>query len=377
MKLIYYSIKLNHHQVYVADELFALLGSDFVFVELKNINENKGCLEDYRSRPYLLCSWVSETSFKKAMNLALNADVCIFGGTESLPFMKSRMERDLLSFYMSERWLKRGIYNIISPNLLKVYIDYWYRGWNQKPMYSLCCSAFAKNDFKRLKIFGGKCFKWGYFSKANKHNCETSEFREKINRTNIMWCGRFLSWKHPELVILLAVRLKKNGYNVNINMYGDGPCLDVVKKLISQENVSDMVTLNGSFSNDKIIAAMRHHDIFLFTSDKNEGWGVVANEAMSNNCCIVASDEIGSIPYLVKPGRNGMVFRSNSISSLYEQVKFLLDNPIERKRIANRGRETMVKFWNPANAAKSLLTLIEDIKAGRESSIAEGPGSKA
>ena len=117
--------------------------------------------------------------------------------------------------------------------------------------------------------------------------------------------------------------------------------------------------------------------IFLFTSDRQEGWGAVANEAMSNGCVIVGSNKIGAVPYLVKNGVTGMIFRSCDLDSLYEQVKYLLDNPNVRKQIAKAGRESMVKLWCPANAAKSLLQLIEDIQAGHETSIIEGPCSKA
>ena len=52
--------------------------------------------------------------------------------------------------------------------------------------------------------------------------------------------------------------------------------------------------------NAKILQEMRKHEIFLFTSDRNEGWGAVSNESMSNGCMLVGSDGIGSIPFLVK-----------------------------------------------------------------------------
>ena len=33
MKLVFYSLILNHHQVYVADEFYNILGDDYAFVE--------------------------------------------------------------------------------------------------------------------------------------------------------------------------------------------------------------------------------------------------------------------------------------------------------------------------------------------------------
>lgn len=141
--------------------------------------------------------------------------------------------------------------------------------------------------------------------------------------------------------------------------------------------VVDVVSFKGNMPNDEILCAMRQHDIFLFTSDKNEGWGAVANEAMSNGCAIVGSDAIGSIPFLVKDGENGYTFKSRNLDSLCEKVEDLLDNPTKRKQFAINAYRTMCDVWSPKNAAKNFLQLVTDIQNGAEVSIENGPCSKA
>lgn len=42
---------------------------------------------------------------------------------------------------------------------------------------------------------------------------------------------------------------------------------------------------------------MEKADIYLFTSDFNEGWGAVLNESMNSGCAVVASHAIGSVPF--------------------------------------------------------------------------------
>lgn len=150
MKLAFYSIVLNHHQACIADEFYKLLGSDYVFVETIKCNDSKGAVEDYSNRPYLLKAWESEECWQKAMNIANTADVCVFGGNESIPFEISRMKRNLLSFDMGERMLKRGWINLISPHLLKKQFVYLRYGWAKKNLYKLCCSAFSKEDLYKL-----------------------------------------------------------------------------------------------------------------------------------------------------------------------------------------------------------------------------------
>jgi glycosyltransferase involved in cell wall biosynthesis len=375
MKLVFYSLVLNHHQVYIADEFYRLLGDDYTFVETAKCMDNKGVRGDYSARPYLVRSWESKKAYEKAMSLALNAEVCVFSGYEALPFEKARMKKGLFSFDMGERMLKRGWLNLASPRILKMVLSYHLGGWSKKPLYKLCCGAFVACDQYKLKSFKGKCYKWGYFIKVKEH--ERFKLNASDDSVSLMWCARFLKLKHPEMAVKLAKRLKDDGNNFHLDMYGDGEMKPTIQKLIDDFGLTDRICLKGIVPNEQIQKAMANHDIFLFTSDEEEGWGAVANEAMSNKCCLVGSDKIGAVPYLVKDGFNGMVFKSKSADSLYHQVMYLLDHSAERRMMAEQGYQDIVSLWSPKHAAESLLTLIKDIQNGQLSSIQEGPCSQA
>ena len=124
MELVFYSIILNNHQANVADELWELTEHSYCFVELANLqgDHRKGDTHDYSDRPYLLRAWKSKEAYSKAMNLACSAQCCVFSGVQALPFQKERMKRGMFSFDMSERWLKRGIINLFSPAILKMFL---------------------------------------------------------------------------------------------------------------------------------------------------------------------------------------------------------------------------------------------------------------
>lgn len=384
MRLVFYSNYLNIHQVYLMDEFYELLGDDFRFVSTlpRDEKELKGG-NDYSIRPYCILAGESDKACKKALQLARQAETCVFGACSQMYAVeRAKNNPKGLSFEVGERWLKRGWLNVFSPNLIKWYINYiWY--YRKNNFYKLCMSAFAAQDDEKLFAYRGRHYKWGYFTEV------PLEIIGKLNETinmkletgecpvRLMWCARFLLLKHPELVIKLAARLKKDGYNVAIDMYGEGVELNKSKRLCDCLNVSDIVTFNGNVPNTEILQAMRQHDIFLFTSDRHEGWGAVLNEAMSNCCTVVASDEIGSAPFLIKDGKNGLLFQSGKVDSLYEKVVYLLKHPVLRQQMAGQGYKDMLRLWNPKHAAESLVWLIEDIRAGRETSILEGPCSTA
>lgn len=391
MKIVTYSVVLNLHQAPVADELWELTGHEFVFVELINLGDAKGGREDYSQRPYLLRAWESNETHAKAMELAKTAECCIFSGVESLPYQKERMKLGLFSFEMGERWLKHGWKSLASPRLLKWLYAYYMGGWKHKPLYKLCMSAFAAQDHYRMKTFIGKAYKWGYFTVVDRNfDVEASTMDISTPEiTPLMWCSRFLVLKHPELPILMAKKLREKGYHFILDMYGDGEKIGMSKKLIHDLKLDGVVSLKGSMPNTEVLQAMRSHDIFLFTSDRYEGWGAVANESMANGCVLVASNAIGSAPYLIEDGDNGFTFNSASpstsfdnpdwevVDELAEKVEWLLNHRKQMHEMQEKAVCTMQTLWNPHNAVQNLLHLIDELKHGRETSILYGPCSKA
>lgn len=367
---------LNHHQVLVADEMYKLLGDDFHFVAtfVRDPSQLKGGV-DYSARPYCLLAAEGDDAAVEAHRLNRESDVCVFGAG-NLNWVKERADTDKLSFEVSERWLKKGWRNVFSPRLIK----WWLLYQNQlkhKPFYRLCCSAFTAGDDVKLGCYRGRHYKWGYFTKVGDFSVEAPKGVSTPGSATILWCARFLVLKHPELAVKLAARLKEEHYDFVIDMYGEGVEQEKTKKLCEKLNVSDVISFKGNVPNKEILQAMRQHDIFLFTSNRLEGWGAVVNEAMANECCVVASDAVGSVPYLISEMRTGLTFQSGNLDSLCDKVRYLLDHPEDRKRMAKAARRSMVEEWSPANAAQNLMRLIDDIRNGRDVSIQQGPCSVA
>ena len=176
--------------------------------------------------------------------------------------------------------------------------------------------------------------------------------------------------------MLMAEKLRQKGHRFVIDFYGSGEEEASTRALASHLGLEDCINFLGAVPNEQVLQAMRQHDIFLFTSDSNEGWGAVANESMSQGCVLVGSDAIGSIPFLVKHRQNGLVFRSCQVDSLVEEAEWLITHPQEMRRMQRAAVSTMQEIWSPRNAARQFLQLVGDLENGRECSVMEGPGSK-
>ena len=97
---------------------------------------------------------------------------------------------------------------------------------------------------------------------------------------------------------------------------------------------------------------------------------------MNSACAVVASNAIGSVPYLIQNRENGLVFKNRNWNDLYQKVKYLLDNVEQRKNIAKKAYQALCNTWNADVASRRLLQLIECIQNGKEPEFTDGPCRK-
>ena len=157
-----------------------------------------------------------------------------------------------------------------------------------------------------------------------------------------------------------------------MRLIGNGELMEQTDRLVTQCGLEDCVQLTGSMTPDRVREYMEKSEIFLFTSDRNEGWGAVANEAMNSGCAVVASHSIGSVPFLIEHGHNGYIYRNGDTDEAYAYVKRLLDEGDERERIGREAYATIATEWNADVAAYKLLALCEPMLAGQRAIPYEG-----
>ena len=103
------------------------------------------------------------------------------------------------------------------------------------------------------------------------------------------------------------------------------------------------------------------------------------NEAMNSGCAVVASHEIGAVPFLIKNGENGIIYKDGDFEDLFSKTKKLLDDKEFCRNIGRKAYETMVGEWSPRIAAERLISVSEDILSGGKGMglYGSGPCSKA
>ena len=371
MKIVYLSNYFNHHQKPLADALHKKLNGDFIFVETGGIPEFRKKLGYQELKaPYVLKYKENENLVER---LIKEADVAIYGEAP-LGLIKVRYNSGKLTFRDDEsRYKKKNRY-------LKWPVYTYKSHWINKG-YLLCASSYAPIDYMLSGMSPKKCFRWGYFTKLKRYDSSEALMEKKGLKhpqgVSILWTGRLIGLKHPEAAIFVAKGLKREGIDFELNIIGTGKLENKIKSQIQKFGLKDCVHMLGSMTPAEVRTHMEEADIFLFTSDRCEGWGAVLNESMNSGCAVVADGNIGSVPYLIKDGENGLIYKSTDWKDLYKNVSYLVHNPIERVQIGKKAYATMLSLWNGEVAAKNILELCESILSKTENPIKEGPCSNA
>lgn len=373
MKIVFLSNFFNHHQKPFSDELSSLEDVEYTFIATEKMPEERVNLGYPELKAdYVLNSFESGESMKKAMALINEADAVIYG---SAPFkmLRERIAANKLVIAYSERLFKKSEHPIVV--FLKG-IKYGCRFKSVKNAYLLCAGGFVARDYARIGLFKGKTYRWAYFPEIVVHDDPKRMIDEK-KRNSIVWVGRFIDWKHPEIAVLLAERLKSDGLDFEINMIGNGAYLEKMSGMISEKGLSQNVHLLGSMDPKEVRQAMDGSEILLFTSDRQEGYGVVLPEAISSLCVPVADSAIGSVPFLIDDQKMGITYQTGDMGGLYSIVKGLLLDDGRKKEIALSLYNNMLSEWTPHEAAVRMRQFITDIiNDGHSDTYSSGPCSR-
>lgn len=376
MKIVFVSNYLNHHQNPFCRSLIEQLNKEdsFTFIQTQPMEEERvsmGWGLNIADYDYARCYYDSPDECQQMID---DADVMIFGGVEDEKYVANRLKENRTVIRISERIYKEGQWKCISPRgLMKKYHDHI--RYKNRNVYLMCAGGYVASDFNLIGAYPGKMLTWGYWPEFE--NLDKNLFFDKDEKKiRILWAGRMIDWKHPEHAIAVAEALKAADIKFDMVMAGDGNLFDEIKEM-SHEKGLDNIIFPGFMKPQEIRDLMKQSDIFLFTSDFKEGWGVVLNEAMNSGCAVVAGSGIGAVPTLLNHKENGMVYKNGHVDELIKYVLELVEDKNLCRKLGQNAYDSIKNNWTPDIAAKNFIGLINEIKTGTNSIVNEGPASRA
>ena len=181
---------------------------------------------------------------------------------------------------------------------------------------------------------------------------KTSAEKKKNNVPVILHVGRISKEKSIDVIIRAFQRVLQKK-KARLIITSDGPERESLEALVKHLKLEKHVTFAGVVSEKEKYRLYKTSDVFVVAS-MTETQGIVALEAMSQGCPVIARDAMGLKDYVNRD--NGIMFKTE-----FELVRAILkaieDQNLRRKVIAN-GHKTVAKY-SIENSTKQLIKLYE------------------
>lgn len=319
---------------------------------------------------YLIDAREDPQSAKEAI---LNSDLVI-GQYCVTEWLRERIKTNKTTFIISERVFKQYDSPIINriknaARWLKYKKILLSNSFFRENVYYLLIGKYAFSDYIKLGVKADHILCFGYFPKVAVNTDKKVRANDNIH---LLWVGRLVTWKHPEYAIETCFYLKEKGYPVDLLMIGGGPLEDEMKR---QSMDKEYIKVLGGVPTDFVRQSMRDSDIYLFTSNQGEGWGVVLNEAMSEEMVVIGSDSAGSTGLLIQDGINGFIYKNDNLSQLKEKTEYAVVNKKMFDKIGREAQKTIRDTWNARVAVDNVISQYYTIQSGEKPKKLKGPAS--
>lgn len=185
-------------------------------------------------------------------------------------------------------------------------------------------------------------------SKAREALPRREELRSQLGidrgRPVVLFCGRLSPQKDPATLIrAIGVLAAAMPAPPMLLLAGDGPIRAEVAAL-ANECAPGCVKFLGFRNQTELPALYDLCDVFVLPS-QFEPWGLVVNEVMNAAKPVIVSDLVGAAPDLVKPSRNGDIFRTGDLDDLCNKLKpWLTDVDLRTK--GGRASLEIINRWS-------------------------------
>jgi glycosyltransferase involved in cell wall biosynthesis len=351
----------THHQVPVAKELAKKMGPErfrmALFEEVDAERQRMGW-EDGGTCPWVIGPPRNNAEKRQILEQCLEADVMVFGACPS-EVLQARVATGKLTLVAAERLLKKPYHRLrlFNPRYARGFRNYRARV-NHSQVYALAIGHYAPDDLRTLHAFDGRILRWGYFVEVS-----PVPPAPVIDRPiKIVWVGRMLGWKKVDVLLRALAHIQDAPWFGECGIVGDGPERTRLLRLAHKLNLKeDRVHFQPSVPFEEVRRLMRDADIYVLSSNRQEGWGAVSGEAMSEGCVLVANAEAGSAKELVVDGETGFLYEDGNVQQLVSILERLARDYPLRMQVRQKAWEQMQRLWHPRVAADRLVKICEGL----------------
>lgn len=182
------------------------------------------------------------------------------------------------------------------------------------------------------------------YSEIISKSCESIELIPKTDKIKITTVGRLTKQKGPDILVDVAIKLKKANIPFVWYWIGDGDQKNYMQSQIKKNNLSDDVILWGNQTNP--YPFIKWCDIYVQPS-YYEAFCTTTMEAQVLEKPIIVTDVCGMHEQFIN-GYNGIIVPINS-QEIFQQILALANNPIKRKALSENAGNKIKNYNNVIN----------------------------
>ncbi len=150
--------------------------------------------------------------------------------------------------------------------------------------------------------------------------------------------------------LLLAIKNFKNRFPLKLYIGGSGELLGYYQKFVDENGLSRNVQFLGFLEEEKLLKYYNLCDVFVLPSisSAQEGFGLVALEAMACKKPVIVTDIVGAAQD-IKRENAGIVVKSKSIDELTNALEVVLLNPEKSKQMGENAFNLARKSYSWEN----------------------------
>jgi 1,2-diacylglycerol 3-alpha-glucosyltransferase len=152
----------------------------------------------------------------------------------------------------------------------------------------------------------------------------------------ILFVGRLGKEKSVDVLIDSQIHLSKKYPNCKLLIIGDGPDMNVFKKMVDKHKLKNSVIFTGKVPWEEIPKYYQLASIFA-TASRTETQGLTVIEAMAASIPVVAADD-DSFKLIVIDDLNGYLFKNKR--QYKKQVEIFIKNPEKLKQMRKQARNS-------------------------------------
>ncbi|MEM0541959.1 glycosyltransferase [Flavobacterium sp. j3] len=145
------------------------------------------------------------------------------------------------------------------------------------------------------------------FFTASYYNSDKTEIKIRSLKSKIsfLFVGTLSNGKQPLYAIQLVERIYHKGFDVQLNLYGEGQERLQLEKYISDKKLESFVFLQGN-QNQKTVKEAYLNNHFVILPSMSEGWPKVVAEGMFWGCLPIATS-VSCVPNMLDNGNRGLL----------------------------------------------------------------------